>query len=203
MIPFNTLMNYCCTTPQRTNGVGNITNVPLFLDTNGWANLRLQSNSSCINAGKDAFAPAGPDLDGNPRIVGGTVDIGAYGFHSPASVISYAWLQQFGLPRDGSADRTDPDGDGMNNWQEWRCGTDPTNALSALRLLAPVDVGTNVVVSWQSVAVVNYFLERSTSLSVPAAFTTVATNIPGQPGATTYTDTNAPGPRPWFYRVGV
>jgi hypothetical protein len=191
-------LSYCCTTPLPTNGVGNITNAPRFVDYPG-GNLRLQSNSPCINAGKNAFAPAGPDLDGNPRIAGGTADIGAYEFQTPSSMISYVWLQHYGLPTDGSADFADPDGDGMKNWQEWRCGTDPTNGLSALRMLAPAPTGTNVTVTWQSIAGINYLLERSTNLG--AGFTPLSTYIPGQPGTTTYTDTNAVGPR--FYRVGV
>src|SRR5438034_11618825 len=112
-------------------------------------------------------------------------------------------MRQYSLPTDGSAERIDSDGDGLNNWQEWRCGTDPTNALSALRLLSPVTGGTNVTVSWQSVAGVSYFLERSTSLSASPAFTPLATNLSGQLGTTTYTDTNAIGAGPWLYRVGV
>jgi len=34
-------------------------------------------------------------------------------------------------------------------------------------------------------------------------FTPLATNLPGQPGTTTYTDTNAAGAGPFLYRVGV
>ena len=133
-------------------------------------NLRLQSNSPCINAGSNGYAPSGPDLDGNPRIVGGTVDMGAYEFQSPQSPISYAWLQQYGLPTDGSADDTDPDGDGLNNWQEWRAGTNPTNALSVLRLLSPASGASGVIVSWQSVSGRNYSLERSTRLGAQPSF---------------------------------
>jgi len=50
---------------------------------------------------------------------------------------------------------------------------------------------------------VNYFLERATSLSASPAFTPLATSIPGKPSTTTYTDTNAVGSGPFFYRVGV
>lgn len=58
------------------------TNVPSFLDTAA-GNLRLQSNSPCINSGNNLFAPTNVtpyDLDRNPRIAQLTVDIGAYEF---------------------------------------------------------------------------------------------------------------------------
>ncbi len=199
---FDTVLNYCSTTPMPASGGGNITNAPLFVDLAG-DNLCLQSNSPCINAGLNAYAPGPTDLDGLPRIVSGMVDIGAYEFQGPGSVISYAWLQQYGLPTDGSADFADPDRDGMNNWQEWRCLTDPTNALSVLRLLSAAPNSTNVTVTWQSVAGVSYSLERSTNLSASPPFTLLAPELSGQPGTTTFTDANAANLAPLFYRVGV
>jgi hypothetical protein len=63
--------------------------------------------------------------------------------------------------------------------------------------------GTNVTVSWQSMAGVNYFLERNTDLESAMSFTPVATNIVGQSGTTSYTDTNAAALTSLFYRVGV
>ena len=91
-------------------------------------------------------------------------------FNLPASVLSYAWAQQYGLPTDGSADYSDSDGDLLSNWQEWIAGTVPTDALSALRLLNPAKAVSGVTVSWQSVSNRTYFLERATNLGAPPPF---------------------------------
>jgi len=142
---------------------------PLFV--NFASNLRLQSNSPCINAGLNAFAPDGRDLDGNPRISGGTVDIGAYEFQSPVSMISYAWLQQFNLPINPSTDTADPDGDGVDNYHEWLTGSDPTNPFSFPPLLTLIPDGANVVLTWPTNAV-GCTLQSTTNLASPAVWNT-------------------------------
>ncbi len=90
----------------------------------------------------------------------------------------------------------------MNNWQEWRCGTNPTNAQSVLKLLPPIGDGTNMVVSWQSVPGISYCLERCANLA-SGIFTRVAANIPGSANTTSFTDTNAAPGAGFFYRVVV
>jgi hypothetical protein len=168
---------------------------PLFVDYVG-GNLRLQSNSPCVNAGNKAFAPAGPDLDGNPRIVGGTVDIGAYEYQSPLSQISYAWLQQYGLPINAATDTADPDGDAVDNYHEWLAGTDPTNPLSSPAKLTITPSGPNVILTWSTNAV-GFTLQSTTN--VPSAASWVS-NSPGPviiAGQNTLTNPLA-GPRQFF-----
>jgi len=164
-------VNYCCTAPLPTNGVGNVTNAPLFVNTNGWANLRLQSNSPCINAGNNSYVANATDLDGNPRIAGGSVDLGAYEFESPASRISYAWLQQFNLPINPSTDAADPDGDGVDNWHEWLAVTDPTNPRSSPAQLTITASGAHLVLTWPTNAV-GFTLQSTTKLDSTAAWST-------------------------------
>ncbi|MFH0880587.1 MAG: choice-of-anchor Q domain-containing protein [Lentisphaerota bacterium] len=62
-----------CTAPDP-GGAGNITNDPRFV-----SGYHLQASSPCIDAGNNAYAITNtPDLDGHPRVVHGTVDMGAY-----------------------------------------------------------------------------------------------------------------------------
>jgi len=91
----------------------------------------------------------------------------------------------------------------MSNLHEYIAGKNPTNAASVLQMLMLTNDAPGAVVTWQSVAGINYFLDRGTNLAAQPPFQTIATNILGQPGATSYEDTNAAGDGPLFYRVGV
>jgi hypothetical protein len=201
---FGGVLNHCCTTPLPAGGQGNITNQPLFVDLAG-ANLRLRPDSPCINAGRNAVSVGNTDLDGLLRIIGGTVDLGAYEFQSPTSALSYAWLLRYGLPLDGSADAADSDGDQFFNYHEWRAGTDPTNAASLLRLLAPSPHGPDLALTWLSVPGRRYTLEWSTDLGALPRFTVLATNLHAASGTntTTFTHIDSFGAGPAFYRVAA
>jgi hypothetical protein len=198
---FSGTFNYCCTSPLPTDGFGNITNEPLFLDPEN-GNYHLQSNSPCINAGNNSYVTSTNDCDGNPRIVSGTVDIGAYEYQGAGSTISYAWLQQYGLPTDVAVDNADPDHDGIDNWHEWVIGLDPTNRGSCVRLTIKPSTPP-VKVTFFSSAANFYTLQCCTNLTASPVWTPVPgqTDIPGTGDVLTLTDTNPSAPV--FYRVSV
>jgi len=83
----NTTANYDgIADPTGTNG--NISADPLFVDRAA-GNLHLLPGSPCIDVGDDSVVTAGQtDLDGNPRIQGAHVDMGAYEY--PAGT-GYRW----------------------------------------------------------------------------------------------------------------
>ena len=69
-------------------GVGNISDDPLFVLPGYWdaagpwieGDYHLLQSSPCIDAGDPAYvhAPGETDLDGQPRVLGGRIDMGAY-----------------------------------------------------------------------------------------------------------------------------
>jgi predicted outer membrane repeat protein len=80
------LLNFCCTSPMPTNGIGNITNDPAFVDLAG-GDFHLLPSSPCVNTGNNSYVTNNFDLDGNPRIFGGVVDMGAFELQSAPAFI--------------------------------------------------------------------------------------------------------------------
>jgi len=190
-----------CVLPTLVAYNGNdITNDPVFVNPSA-GDFHLQYGSPCINTGTNYWVSTATDLDGNPRIAGYSVDMGAYE-KTPPSIIPNWWLFEYGLTNDGSADFVDLDGTGMPNWEKWKAGLNPTNPASVLAMSAPAPMsdGSGVTVTWQSVTDIVYYVQQSTNLPV---FYPIQSNIMGQAGTTSFTDTTATNAGPYFYRVGV
>ncbi len=84
---WGSVITYTCTQPLPTNGLGNITNAPLF---RGATDYRLQGSSPCINAGTvEDWMSGAADYAGNRRIIGPAVDMGAYEYLlAPSSLVA-------------------------------------------------------------------------------------------------------------------
>jgi hypothetical protein len=104
------------------------TNDPLFVDAAA-GDLRLQSNSPCIDAGWNAFAPTNVtpyDLDGQPRIINGRVDMGAYEYQvvAPSPTGYWGWAAAIA---NGLTNYSDcATGDGYPNLLKYATGSSPT-----------------------------------------------------------------------------
>jgi hypothetical protein len=90
--------DHSCTTPDP-GGVGNRVADPQFVDPpNG--NYRLGPTSPCIDAGlNEVWMSSAHDLDGNPRIHNGTVDMGAWESTYASPIIGSQPLVKFTPPR--------------------------------------------------------------------------------------------------------
>ncbi|MDD5706423.1 MAG: hypothetical protein PHR35_10880 [Kiritimatiellae bacterium] len=78
---------YCCASTPLTPGQGNITGDPKFVDIAS-GNYRLRGSSGCVNAGANEDWMAGAlDLDGELRMRGGIVDMGAYEYIPTGTVV--------------------------------------------------------------------------------------------------------------------
>ena len=182
------------------SGSGNLTNDPGFVNYAS-GNFQLQSNSPCINSGGYSLGYLAADLAGNPRVVDGFVDIGAYEYQSAHFILPWLFAQTYGLSLDGSIDS---DGDGMNNWQEAYCGTNPTNSALLLKIISVTPSTAGAFVEWQSVPGHKYFVQHSTSLAAYPAFTTILTNITAfQTTSSTIDPATTTNSGPYFYRVAV
>ena len=157
---------YSCTTPDPA-GDHCITNNPTFEDAAG-GNYRLNFTSPCLETGYNFEAALPTDLDGNARILGNTVEMGAYEYMGNA---------------------VDSDGDGYVDHEELIAGTQPTNSASYFRVDSVLQVSGVPAFTFNSVSGRVYTIEtRDHLLALPdwapvVGFTStvdaVLTSLPG------------------------
>ena len=183
-------LSYCCTTPDP-GGTGNITNEPQFVDTAS-GNYRLKAEFRGVDEGNNAFARGTIDRDGNPRIVHGTVDMGAYEFQDNAGYWSWAHNITNGLTNlDQCAT-----GDGYPNLLKYATGSSPTNSDDLARMSGGLSTGLFSAFNRNTNAVdVTLIIEGADTVTNNAQWNGIATNINGLwAGATNVVETGTTNP---------
>ncbi|MCP4708545.1 MAG: hypothetical protein GY869_07975, partial [Planctomycetes bacterium] len=141
----DTIFTHSCLTPGST-GIGNISDLPKFVNTNS-LNYHLAATSPCINAGDNSRVDENSDLDGNARIIGGTVDMGAYEFGQTPVNSSVLTVKAENSPADVPiiVSTVDLNGD-SNGWTAF--ARTYTNATS-VTLTAPDSIGGSNFDHWK------------------------------------------------------
>lgn len=111
-----------------------------------------------------------------------------------------AWEDEFGtfkfIPDAGS----DPDGDGLTNWEEYLAGTHPNNSASALKFQQITASGGNVILQFLASSNRTYSLLFKPTLNIVQW--SKLTDIPAHPTNRVVTLTNTvPGDAQRFYRL--
>jgi hypothetical protein len=170
-----------------TNGIqyGNMSASDYGVNNDGSGNLRGFAYGA--NIGWVSFESTGdPKVDMNTGIFSGYVWSANCGWISLSNAFAYAFVQTDTIANgadadgDGMADaweaiylggtgaspRSDADGDGSSNLQEYLAGTNPTNSASVLVITycKTTAFGTKTAIVWQSVSNRNYYVQTAVDL---------------------------------------
>ncbi len=156
------------------------------------AGLALGVGTNCVTVrGTNAYGVAAGD---SVTIVRGSVD-----YDSDSDGVPDLW-EEDNFPDDGVATRAtdDPDGDTLNNREEWLAGTEPTNAGSVFGVSIE-SLPARCTLSWGSISARSYAIYYTTNLNL--GFGLLTNNLLPTPPLNTYT--NAALPEKVFFRLKV
>jgi len=119
----------------------------------------------------------------------------------------YTWLQGHGITTNQeTADISDSDGDGALTWEEYRAGTDPTNAGSVFVVIDIDYSSTSNCIVWygttNSGVATDFIMYRATNLLSPT-WLPISTNARSTTGTNIWWDDAPPQGVPLFYRPAL
>lgn len=117
----------------------------------------------------------------------------------------WRWLAQYYPDTNDfdAAELSDTDGDRMKAWEEYRARTQPTNALSMLRITFAQSATSQYAIAWSSVTGRTYSVHMSTNLVEGWPGEPLTNNMPADESGTTAFGYQAQSNVPAFYRVSV
>jgi hypothetical protein len=153
-----------------------------------------------------------PNLSGQTKIANAFIPVfdGIMGtsWGSAPHGTPLTWLRSYGFTSDFAiAEEGDPDGDRMQTWEEYRAGTDPTNAASVFRLQEIAPVANGFRLTWSgttnSEVTTPFLMYRATNLLSPA-WDLISGSIPrAGNGFNAWTDSMPASGMQVFYRLAV
>jgi len=202
----NADISYSCASNGVVKGVnGCTTDNPKFEPSlNG--GYGLKTGSPCYHTGNNTDLTSDIDLAGKPRIIGGSIDMGAYEKESSLPIsedadrdgIADSWeIANFGSI-DACHPRDDSDGDGLDNLYEYLAGTDPDDSDSNVEIKSIIIIDEGVVISWNSIQ--NRTVEILWADSLKSGFSSLIDTIVYPQGV--YTN-DLPGATSGYYKLNV
>ncbi len=196
---------FTCSVPLPP-GPGNLTNNPMFASIAS-GDSHLTTNSPCINRGNNAVVASPTDLDSNPRIVAGIVDMGAYELQqvppfldTDGDVMPDWWEARYGFnPANSNAPAGNADSDPASDLAEYIADSDPTNATSFFSI-NDLSSSPTVGVQFDASTARVYTLEYKADLA-ENSWGVLQSNAWGTGAGQWLVDTNAGDAS--LYRIGV
>jgi len=186
--------------------------IQTVVNTAGDSKVHFASVSYTLVSPTDLGSAGHPNLSGQTKIANAFIPVfdaimgTAWGSAPHGTPLT--WLRSYGFTNDFAlAEEGDPDGDGMKSWEEYRAGTEPTNAASVFRLQEIAPVANGVRLTWSgttnSGVTTPFLLYCATNLFSPA-WELRSGSIPrAGNGLNVWTDSVPASASQVFYRVAV
>jgi hypothetical protein len=143
--PIDSIHHSCV--PITVAGTGNLTNAPLFKAID---DFHLSVLSPCINAGDNTKMVEAADLEGNARIYDAVVDMGVYEAFDDGTDYDGDTLTDYaeGVTHGSNPWKTDTDGDGSDDGDEWFIGSDLLDSNSVFAVSIASVTTNQLTFSW-------------------------------------------------------
>jgi hypothetical protein len=188
------------------------TYIQAVVNTSGDSKVHFGSVSYTLINPTDLGTDYHPNASGHTKIANAFIPVfdgimGTSWGSAPHGTL-LTWLRSYGFTSDfAAAEEGDPDGDGMKTWEEYRAGTDPTNAASVFRFQEIAPVANGIRLTWSgatnSGVTTLFLMYRATNLPSPAWDLLSGTITRAGNGFNVWTDSAPISGMQIFYRLAV